>query len=57
MKAWLHKLAHWTGWNRGIVVAATDRRGLVWVGFRCQCGKLSGKHMGFVASPADEDFR
>jgi hypothetical protein len=36
-----HRIAHLIGWNRGNVVAATDRENLVWVGFRCvTCGKV-----------------
>jgi hypothetical protein len=42
---WFHRLEHWLGWNRGNVVAATDERGTVWIGFRCTtCGKVSGIH-------------
>lgn len=57
MRAWLHGLAHWFGWNRGEVVT-TATRGIVWVGYRCLgCGKVGGKHVAFSYVPPDREFR
>ncbi len=51
----LHRLAHRLGWNVGIVVAATDRQGDVWVGFRCSgCQRISGKTMAHRCEAPDE---
>lgn len=59
MKRLLHKMAHFTGWNRGTVVAATDRKGLVWVAYRCTCGRITSKGiaMTWLKPSADREFR
>lgn len=44
---WLHRLAHWTGWNGGRVVTwwSTYPGRYLMVGFRCDgCGEVSGIH-------------
>ena len=39
----MHRLAHWLGLNLGRVVSALDRRGTVWIGFKCaECGRSGG---------------
>lgn len=52
-----HCMAHRLGWNRGNVVAATDRLGMVWVGFRCvTCGRLDHAAPAYgVKLDADSD--
>lgn len=54
-----HRISHRFGWNLGTVVAATDNHGIVWVGFRCDCGKLDGvvpTHGASGVRPRDEAF-
>ena len=55
----LHNLAHWLGWNRGVVVSAYERQHNLWMGFRCgSCGKVSSKGLSIFghSPPPDEDF-
>ena len=35
-----HKITHLFGWNKGMVEAWYDTAGNLWIGFRCNCGKL-----------------
>jgi hypothetical protein len=45
MIRWLHRLAHRLSWQLGTIVSAVDRRGTVWIGFKCAtCGEVSGIH-------------
>lgn len=55
---WLkHRIEHWLGWNTGKVVSALDKRGTVWIGFRCsQCGKVSGIHASWLEAPKTWEF-
>lgn len=39
-----HKLMHILGWNKGRVVSKVDACGDVWIGFRCECGRVEGWH-------------
>lgn len=54
----IHRLAHRLRWNFGWVVTAVDRRGTVWIGFKCShCGRVSGIHASVLERPRQEDFR
>ena len=51
-----HRLAHLLGWQRGHVVSAYDRRGNLWMAFRCElCGRVSDKGLSVVSHPAPAD--
>lgn len=53
-----HRIAHWLGWNCGQVESWTANNGKVMIGFRCECGKLSGVHPSLVEYDArDHDSR
>ncbi len=41
-----HRIAHLFGWNHGSVETwwKDDQRLVLMVGFRCECGALSGVH-------------
>lgn len=50
MKRLLHWLAHLTGWNHGWVETWWHGKTLM-VGFRCDCGRLSGIHPSYSLGP------
>lgn len=55
-RAW-HRLMHLLHWNAGVVVSCTDRRGTIWMAFRCAgCGRVTHKHPA-GPDPSDEMFR
>lgn len=52
-----HHVAHWRGLNEGRIVSALDRRGNVWIGFRCTaCGQVAGIHMARTDQPPPSAF-
>lgn len=56
-----HEIVHIFHWQRGYVVAATDDRGVVWVGYCCDtCQRLTGIHPTGTkqpgAQPRPRDF-
>jgi hypothetical protein len=54
----LHRIAHWLGWQRGFVVSAYDRYGVLWMAFRCaKCGRLSHPHPSLAEMPHPREFR
>jgi len=53
----LHKLKHWLVPQRGFVVAATDKNGMVWIGYKCAtCGRVTGKFAAYDQMPPDDKF-
>ena len=42
VKTLLHSIAHWIGWNTGIIETWWRDDGVLMVGFRCECGRLEG---------------
>jgi hypothetical protein len=56
MTLW-HRIVHWLGWHHGRVVSALDKRGTVWIGFRCgKCGGISGIHAAYSQQPPPGAF-
>jgi hypothetical protein len=53
-----HWLAHLTGHNLGNIVSVLDKRGTVWIGFRCRsCGRITGIHAAHDQAPKPAEFR
>ena len=48
---WIHRLAHLTGWNCGLVETWWEGKRLM-VGFRCECGELSGVSETYMTANA-----
>jgi hypothetical protein len=54
----LHRIAHWFGWQRGFVVSAYGKSGVLWMGHRCaKCGKLSSVAPSVYDRPHPSEFR
>lgn len=52
-----HCFMHLLGLTRGSVVTALDKRGTVWIGFKCvQCGRVGGIHASYAQAPHPSEF-